>query len=184
MQSLSFVYDYRGGVREWVIITHLIYKGSVTGCLRRCHNNPIGWLFLFPYSAQSNSEHATPVWLLSANLMALYSCGPTLSTLNSFNIGMLIMYNVAFMKGFSLMQINVRFFAAYRELLNRSVISLDVEVDTTVQGLCVLIGHRFPELPAIDRLLVAVNAEYAQPSRVLCEGDEVAMIPPVSGGVE
>lgn len=95
---------------------------------------------------------------------------------------MRIMYNVTFMKGFLPMQISVRFFAAYRELLNRSVISLDVRPNTTVQELCALVAHRFPGLPPIERLLVAVNAEYAQPSTVLFEGDEVAMIPPVSGG--
>jgi len=31
-------------------------------------------------------------------------------------------------------------------------------------------------------LAVAVNREYAQPSIVLHEGDEVALLPPVSGG--
>jgi molybdopterin converting factor subunit 1 len=31
-------------------------------------------------------------------------------------------------------------------------------------------------------LAVAVNREYAQPSMVLREGDEVALLPPVSGG--
>ena len=34
----------------------------------------------------------------------------------------------------------------------------------------------------LDTLVVAVNGEYASMSHVLKEGDEVALIPPVSGG--
>jgi molybdopterin synthase catalytic subunit len=38
------------------------------------------------------------------------------------------------------------------------------------------------EAPAFRSAAVAVNQEYAQPDRVLREGDEVALLPPVSGG--
>jgi molybdopterin converting factor small subunit len=53
----------------------------------------------------------------------------------------------------------------------------------TVAGLLALL-HREAVLP--EKLLlasaVAVNQEYAQPSRALLDGDEVAILPPVSGG--
>lgn len=32
-------------------------------------------------------------------------------------------------------------------------------------------------------IAVSVNSEYAQPGRVLCDGDEVGLLPPVSGGI-
>jgi molybdopterin synthase catalytic subunit len=37
---------------------------------------------------------------------------------------------------------------------------------------------------ALRSAAVAVNHEYAEKSRVLCDGDEVAILPPVSGGVD
>ena len=53
----------------------------------------------------------------------------------------------------------------------------------TVAGLLAVL-HREGTLP--EKLLlaaaVAVNQEYAQPTRILLDGDEVAILPPVSGG--
>lgn len=40
----------------------------------------------------------------------------------------------------------------------------------------------FPELKKLSSLAVAVNSEYAEDDQVLKNGDEVALIPPVSGG--
>ena len=41
-----------------------------------------------------------------------------------------------------------------------------------------------PELPAIwDSLAVAVNQQYATATAPLADGDEIALLPPVSGGV-
>ncbi|MDT7829961.1 MoaD/ThiS family protein [Pricia sp. S334] len=40
----------------------------------------------------------------------------------------------------------------------------------------------FPEFKKLSSLAVAVNNEYAEENEVLKEGDEIAIIPPVSGG--
>ncbi len=40
----------------------------------------------------------------------------------------------------------------------------------------------YPQLRQLASVVVAVNEEYAQPDRVLQPTDEVALIPPVSGG--
>jgi len=40
----------------------------------------------------------------------------------------------------------------------------------------------YPKLKDIKSLLVAVNSEYAESNLVLSENDEIALIPPVSGG--
>ena len=41
----------------------------------------------------------------------------------------------------------------------------------------------FPRLAPPDvRIVVAVNADYAEPETVLHNGDDVCLIPPVSGG--
>ena len=81
------------------------------------------------------------------------------------------------------MQVEVHFFALYRERAGRNHLDLEVEPETTVSGLVEEIRRLFPELapPAVD-IVVAVNTEYSAPDTVLSEGDNVALIPPVSGG--
>ena len=41
---------------------------------------------------------------------------------------------------------------------------------------------RFPKFKELSSLLVAVNDEYAEPGKVLYGNEEIALIPPVSGG--
>src|SRR5215212_5247596 len=73
-------------------------------------------------------------------------------------------------------KVKVRLFAGLRERAGWSEKELD---DVT------RIEHVWPALglgPEPDGLLYAVNKEYAQQKRELADGDEVAVIPPVSGG--
>ena len=53
----------------------------------------------------------------------------------------------------------------------------------TVADLTAEIRERFPALaPPQVKIVVAVNADYAEPELVLNQGDDVCLIPPVSGG--
>jgi molybdopterin synthase catalytic subunit len=75
-------------------------------------------------------------------------------------------------------QITVRLFASLRERAGTGRRELDVPEGFSV-------GDVWPELGLGDEppgLLYAVNREYADRGRGLAEGDEVALIPPVSGG--
>ncbi|MFQ5860428.1 MAG: molybdopterin converting factor subunit 1 [Dehalococcoidia bacterium] len=81
------------------------------------------------------------------------------------------------------MKIKVYLFAAYRELAGQREVELDLEPGSTVAALTGELRRRFPRLaPSTAPIVAAVNAEYAEPHQVLQEGDEVALIPPVSGG--
>lgn len=81
------------------------------------------------------------------------------------------------------MQITVRLFAMYRERLGADALTLEVPEGGRVADVLHILTERFPHLlPLVDNTRVAVNQEFAEPSYVLCEGDEVALIPPVSGG--
>ena len=83
------------------------------------------------------------------------------------------------------MQLDVRFFALYRERAGCSAFSLEVSQGATVADLIVEVRRHFPGLaPPEVNIVVAVNSEYAEPEVVLGEGDEVCLIPPVSGGCE
>lgn len=81
------------------------------------------------------------------------------------------------------MQIDVRFFAIYRERAKRSLFPLDLPEGATVADLTAEVRRHFPNLaPPEVQIVVAVNAEYAEPDVILHQGDEVCLIPPVSGG--
>ena len=83
------------------------------------------------------------------------------------------------------MKVKVHFFALYRERAGQNQLSLELSSDATVSRMVEEVRRIFPDLapPTVD-IVVAVNAEYAHPETVLRDGDDIALIPPVSGGVD
>ncbi|MBM3264767.1 MAG: molybdopterin converting factor subunit 1 [candidate division Zixibacteria bacterium] len=83
------------------------------------------------------------------------------------------------------MHIHVRFFAGCKDAVGRTTLALDVTDGTTAAGAFDRLTGLYP---ALDRyrssLRLAVNAEYVAASAVLRDGDELACIPPVSGGTD
>ena len=81
------------------------------------------------------------------------------------------------------MEIVVRFFAIYRERAARSSHELVLPEGATVADMTIEIRKIFPRLaPTEVNIVVAVNADYAEPDVLLHQGDDVCLIPPVSGG--
>lgn len=81
------------------------------------------------------------------------------------------------------MQVEVLFFALAREKAGRSTAAFALDDAATVAELWRAIVHEHPGLePLGSSVSFAVNQEYADRRRVLRDGDEVAVIPPVSGG--
>ena len=80
------------------------------------------------------------------------------------------------------MLVTVVFFASYREVAGTTSARIALVAGSTVAELVALICVRYPGLPDADRIVAAVNNEYREPDFVLDDGDEVALIPPVSGG--
>jgi molybdopterin synthase catalytic subunit len=79
--------------------------------------------------------------------------------------------------------VRVRAFAMLREALGTGDLALTVPTGTTVAGLIAKLAVAYPDAALPDRrFTVAVNRAYAPPDRVLDNGDEVGLIPPVSGG--
>lgn len=80
------------------------------------------------------------------------------------------------------MTITVQLFASYAEAFGAKSIQLELPEHATVKALMAAIS----KLPGSGKLpprpLIAVNLAYANPTVVLNEGDEVALIPPVAGG--
>ena len=68
-----------------------------------------------------------------------------------------------------------------RELLGAETLEVDVPEGTTVDALRTLLSEDAPTLLRLP-VAFAVNQEYVEKGRALSPGDEVAFIPPISGG--
>lgn len=79
------------------------------------------------------------------------------------------------------MKIKMRFFASYREIAGTNQVQLQLQEGATVADLLKKLQHDFSGLPA-QGFRVAINAEFVEFSQVIQPGDEVTLIPPVSGG--
>ena len=81
------------------------------------------------------------------------------------------------------MHIEVLFFAAARDAARKSSASLTLPAGTTAGSALGLLLEQVPALRALQASLrLAVNEEFVDTTRVLSEGDCLALIPPVSGG--
>jgi molybdopterin synthase sulfur carrier subunit len=75
----------------------------------------------------------------------------------------------------------VRAFGVTRDVLRAKESEIAVD-GNTVADLRKKLLTEFPQLAGLRSLYIAVNNEYADEEKVLHEGDEIALIPPVSGG--
>jgi molybdopterin synthase catalytic subunit len=81
------------------------------------------------------------------------------------------------------MQVKVQYLGMLRELAARETEMVEARNDATLGELYATLQQRIPELGEFRQTIaLAVNYEYSGRERVLHEGDEVALIPPVSGG--
>ena len=79
------------------------------------------------------------------------------------------------------MRVSVLYFGVLKDVVGHRRSEMDVPEGATVAEL--LEVHRAMGLNSIwDSIAVAVNQEYARGADVLKDGDEVALLPPVSGG--
>lgn len=80
-------------------------------------------------------------------------------------------------------KISVRFFARYAEMAGCTWSHVNVETPATVADVIERVREVFPgtkDLPA--KPLVAVNQRHARLDATVKEGDDVALLPPLSGG--
>lgn len=82
-----------------------------------------------------------------------------------------------------MIRVKLRFFGILRELANCQETEIQLKENTTVGDLVVSISERFPNLRQHLKVVsFAVDNEYAARDTVLKNGDEVALLPPISGG--
>jgi molybdopterin converting factor subunit 1 len=80
------------------------------------------------------------------------------------------------------MAVSVFLFGIARDLVGQNSIVIAPRPSMHVADLLSDVHQQYPAIQGIKSLLVAVNGEYAEPDQLINETDEVALIPPVSGG--
>jgi molybdopterin converting factor subunit 1 len=79
------------------------------------------------------------------------------------------------------MKVKVLAFGIAKDIFGGSMIELELKGNTT-GNLKATLETNYPKLKQIVSYMVAVNNEYALDENLLSERDEIAIIPPVSGG--
>ena len=81
------------------------------------------------------------------------------------------------------MRVTVRLFARLRDIAGAAELSRDVAAGATIGDVWRQLAREFPELGRYERSISsAINADYARMDQAIGDGDEVAFLPPVSGG--
>jgi len=81
------------------------------------------------------------------------------------------------------MRVTVRLFARLRDIAGASELAREVAPGATVKSIWRGLTSEFPPLAEYERSISsALNADYARMDAEVHDGDEVAFLPPVSGG--
>jgi molybdopterin converting factor subunit 1 len=80
-------------------------------------------------------------------------------------------------------RVTVRLFARLRDIAGSAELARDVGPGATIGSVWRQLVEEFPDLERYERSIsTAVNADYARMDQAVHDGDEVAFLPPVSGG--
>ena len=83
------------------------------------------------------------------------------------------------------MQIRVKLFAILRDRAGKSEMMLELTSGASVSTAIARLAQQAPAIrDLLSRVALAVNREYVKPDQILNDGDELALIPPVSGGID
>ncbi|KZL48224.1 MoaD/ThiS family protein [Nodularia spumigena] len=83
----------------------------------------------------------------------------------------------------STITVSVKLFAAYQEAYGVSELILELPHNTPVKAVCDRLIAEHPQLTQWrDITRFGINLIFVEPDSLLQDGDEVVLIPPVSGG--
>ena len=80
------------------------------------------------------------------------------------------------------MEINILAFGIAKDIFGAPSVTVTLNNNPTTADLKKLLESKYPRLKQLSSYMVAVNNEYAQDKGFINERDEIAVIPPVSGG--
>ena len=80
------------------------------------------------------------------------------------------------------MTIKVLAFGIAKEIFENPSADIELHDAATVSNLKTLLEKKYPALQKLGSYMIAVNNEYAEGQTMVDSNDEIAIIPPVSGG--
>jgi len=81
------------------------------------------------------------------------------------------------------MRVTVRLFARLRDIAGSGELTRDVPAGADVRAVWSALVSDYPDLSAYEKSIsCAVNADYSRFTSSVADGDEIAFLPPVSGG--
>jgi molybdopterin converting factor subunit 1 len=81
------------------------------------------------------------------------------------------------------MRVTVKLFARLRDIAGTPELTRELPAGATIGSVWRDLAREFPELAQYERSISsALNADYARMDANVSDGDEVAFLPPVSGG--
>jgi molybdopterin converting factor subunit 1 len=81
------------------------------------------------------------------------------------------------------MRVTVRLFARLRDIAGSGELAREAPAGASVGAVWASLVREFPELSAYEKSIsCAVNEDYSRFTAPVADGDEIAFLPPVSGG--
>jgi molybdopterin converting factor subunit 1 len=80
------------------------------------------------------------------------------------------------------MIINILAFGIAKEIFENASVNIELEDEFNIGHLKLLLEEKYPALKKLGSYMIAVNNEYAGDKIIINAKDEIALIPPVSGG--
>lgn len=81
------------------------------------------------------------------------------------------------------MRVTIRLFARLRDIAGAGELQRDAPAGADVRAVWASLVQDYPELSAYEKSIsCAVNADYSRFTATVADGDEIAFLPPVSGG--
>jgi molybdopterin synthase sulfur carrier subunit len=80
------------------------------------------------------------------------------------------------------MKCKIKAFGISKDIIGSKLLELDLPEGSTVTDLKNELFEKYVAFAELKSLYIALNNDYADEKMILKEGDEIAIIPPVSGG--
>ena len=80
------------------------------------------------------------------------------------------------------MIIKILAFGIAKDIMGGNTVNISLPTNATITSLRDLLKEQYPALEQLSSFMIACNNEYASGEELIKEADEIAIIPPVSGG--
>lgn len=78
--------------------------------------------------------------------------------------------------------VKIRTYGIAREIIGASVLEISIPENASAESVLKQVQHQFPKLQHLRSLALAINESYADSGQIIRSTDDLALIPPVSGG--